>query len=177
VTTILVDDPALIVLIGPAGAGKSTFAARHFEAADVLSSDDFRAMLSGDPADQRRTRTAFSLLHREVVRRLGAGKLVVVDATNVEAHARRALIALARAAGVPTIAIVLDLPSAVVHVRNASRTGRVVPTEIVERHIERLAASLSNGAVAGEGFAAVHILRSGADLDAAVVVRRRAPGA
>lgn len=158
-------------MVGAAGAGKTTFAARHFDAAEILSSDRFREVLSGDAADQRRTRTAFSILHREVTRRLAAGRLAVVDATNVEAHARRALVARARSAGVPAIAIVLALPPGVVHARNAARSRRVVPATVVERHLERLTAALGEEGMAGEGFAAVHILRSVAEADAVVIER------
>jgi protein phosphatase len=173
VTTIAIVDPAVVVLIGPAGAGKSTFATRHFDPAEILSSDAFRALLSGDEADQGRTRTAFSILHRELVRRLAAGRLVVVDATNVERHARLALIARARTAGFPAIAIVLALPTETVHARNAARSARVVDEAVVDRHIDRLADALAADQFAVEGFAAVHVLRSDAEVDAVVVERRR----
>ncbi len=174
---IVIPDPSLVVLVGPAGSGKSTFAARHFAADEVLSSDAYRALLSGDEADQRTTRTAFSMLHREVVRRLAAGRLVVVDATNVEQRARRTLVERAKAAGIPAIAIVLDLPPDVVHARNAARTARVVDPSIVDRHLARLARMLGDGGItdgmAREGFAAVHLLRSVPEMDDAVIKRRR----
>ncbi len=170
---IAIPDPSLVVLVGAAGSGKSTFAARHFAADEVLSSDAYRALLSGNEADQRRTRTAFSILHREAVRRLAAGRLVVVDATNIEHHARRALIDRARAAGVPAIAIVLALLPGVVHSRNAARTERVVDSSVVERHLARLAAALDHGGIAGEGFAAVHILGSVEEIADAVIERKR----
>jgi protein phosphatase len=173
VTTIEVDDPALIVLIGPAGSGKTTFATRHFAAAEILSSDAFRALLSGDEADQRRTRTVFAMLHREVTQRLNARRLVVVDATNVEVHARRALIDRAGTAGVPAIAIVLDLPPDLVHDRNATRAGRVVPASIVDRHLQRLATARAEADLVAEGFTAVHVLRSAAEMDAVTIERRR----
>jgi protein phosphatase len=173
VRVIAIPDPSLLVLVGAAGSGKSTFAARHFAADEVLSSDAYRALLSGDEADQRRTRTAFSILHREAVRRLAAGRLVVVDATNVEHHARRALVHRARAAGVPAIAIVLALPPGVVHARNAARSVRVVDSSVVERHLTRLAAALGDGGITSEGFAAVHILGSVDEIDNAAIQRRR----
>jgi predicted kinase len=171
---IEVADPAIVVLVGAAGAGKSTFAARHFEAAEIISSDALRAALTGDEADQRATRLAFAILHREVSRRLAAGRTVVVDATNVESHARRSLVARAAAAGVPAIAIVLALPGDVVDLRNRTRPGRIVDPEIVDRHLTRLAAVLDREGFAAEGFAAVHVLRSVSDVADAVVERRHA---
>ena len=107
-------DPTLVVLVGAAGSGKSTFAARHFAPSEVLSSDAFREILTGDAADQRATKTAFSIIHREVSKRLAGGRTAVVDATNVEVHARRGLLSRARLAGAPAVAIVFALPREVV---------------------------------------------------------------
>jgi protein phosphatase len=171
VRTIAIPDPSLVVLVGAAGAGKSTFAVRQFRSAEILSSDAFRAQLSGDEADQRKTRSVFALLHREVVLRLAAGRLVVVDATNVERHARRALVARARSAGVPAVAIVFALSADVVHGRNAARIGRVVEATVVDRHLGRLVAALGDGGIADDGFDQVHVLRSAAEVDDAAVER------
>ena len=167
--------PGLVVLVGAAGAGKSTLARRRFADHEILSSDELRAAISGDPTDQRATRVAFAALHREAASRLAAGRLVVVDATSVEPTARRSLLRIAAAAGVPAIAIVLAVASGEVHRRNAGRAGRIVPPEIVDRHLARLARLGAPDALAGalvaEGFAAAHVLTSVADLDTAVVVR------
>ena len=159
-------DPALVVLIGAAGSGKSTLATRLFAPAAILSSDAYRALITGDAGDQRVTRTAFSILHRELERRLAAGLTTVVDATNVTTFARRGLLRRAAAHGVPAVAIVLDLDPPVVLARNANRPGRVVPTEAVQRQLAELRASLDRpGGVEAEGFAAVHVLRSPGELD------------
>lgn len=147
---------ALVLLVGASGAGKTTFAARHFPAECVLSSDALRAAVSGDPADQRATRPAFARLHRMAGSRLAAGRLTVVDATNVRQGARAALLRIARSAGRPTIALVFDLPDEIALARNATRPGRIVPATAVRRQLADLRASLATpGGLAGEGFAAV----------------------
>lgn len=172
VATILLPDPSLVVLIGAAGAGKSTFAARHFAPGEVLSSDALRALVAGDERDQAATRPAFAILHRELERRLRAGRLAVVDATNVEAHARRALLRRARAAGIPAVAIVIALPAAVVGARNAARSARVVAPAVVERQLALLEATLAPGRLAAEGFAEVVVLASATEVDAVSLERR-----
>jgi protein phosphatase len=169
---IRIPDPSLVVLVGAAGAGKSTFAARHFAADETLSSDAYRALIAGDSTDQRATRSAFAALHRALDRRLATGLLTVVDATNVQSHARRSLLARARAAGVPAVAIVLALPAEVVLARNAARPGRAaVPEETVRTHLAQVEAFAGRPLEALAGFEAVHLLRSPADVDRAVVLR------
>ena len=132
---IEIDDPSLVVLVGAAGAGKSTFAARHFAADETLSSDRFRAIVSGDEANQAATKAAFTLLHRTLTTRLAERRLTVVDATSVRHAARRALVARADAAGVPAVAIVLDLPAETVIARNAARPARTVDMAVVRRQL------------------------------------------
>ena len=168
-----IPDPCLVVLIGAAGAGKTTFAARHFDAAEILSSDRFRAAISGDEADQHASRAAFARLHRALARRLDLGQLTVVDATNVERSARRALLARAAAAGVPAVAIVLDLPMAVVLARNAARTQRVVNETVVLHQLDRLRSTLdvSGAGLRAEGFADVVLLRDLREVELVRLVR------
>jgi predicted kinase len=169
--SLRIPDPSLVVLVGAAGAGKSTLAARLFEPSEILSSDAYREAVSGNAADQGATRLAFRILHRELGRRLAAGRLVVVDATNVETAARRELVARATAAGIPAVAIVLALPPAVVSARNAARIGRQVDQAVVDRHLDRLASVLAADRLNGEGFAAVHLLETAAAIDALRIER------
>lgn len=169
VPRIEIRDPTLVVLVGAAGSGKSTFAARHFDPSEILSSDAFREILTGDATDQRATKAAFSIIHREVSRRLAAGRTVVVDATNVESGARRALLNRARLADARAVAIVFALPRALVVARNAARAARVVDPEILERHVDRLATALPM--LTKEGFDDVRILRTAVEVESLEVAR------
>lgn len=170
---IAILDPSLVVLIGAAGSGKSTFAARHFDRSEILSSDGYRALIAGDEADQTASRAAFGRLHRELTQRLAHRRMTVVDATNVERAARRQLLRRSIAAGVPAVAIVFDLPAELVLARNAGRIGRVVDEKVVRHHLVRLRSTIDQamGILDGDGFSQVVVLRDSRDVDAVHVVR------
>ena len=170
---IRLPDPCLVVLLGAAGSGKSTFAARHFAPDEVLSSDRFRALVAGDAADQRATRPAFAALHRALRQRLAAGRLTVVDATSVTPRARDALLRDAAAAGVPAVAIALDLPRNEVLARNRGRVGSaVVPQDAVLAQLDNLDRSLAGDRLWHEGFAGVVRLATVNEVDAVRIVRQ-----
>ena len=160
---------ALVLLVGIAASGKSTFAARHFLPTEVLSSDALRAVITDDPHAQAATEDAFDLLHRIVAMRLRRGRLTVVDATNVEDWARAKLLAVARRHRRPAVAIILDLPLEVALERNLGRPLPRPPASAVRRQHRWLMDSVE--AIADEGFDAVHHLRSSAEIDAARIVR------
>lgn len=168
-------EPCLVVLIGAAGAGKSTFATRHFAPPEILSSDALRAMVSGDASDQRATRIAFSILHRQLGKRLVAGRTTVVDATNVTPFARRSLLRAAAATRTPAIAIVLDLDPELVIARNGARAGRVVPEDAVRHQLAHLARATRPGQLEAEGFSAVHHVRTAEAVDRLAISRRPLP--
>ena len=162
-------DPCLVVLVGPAGSGKSTFARRHFRPTEVLGSDAFRAMIADDEADQSATSAAFSLLHAVARHRLARGRLTVIDATNVEPRARRPLIGLALRFEVAAVAVVFDLPADVVRRWNTERIARAVPADVVERHRRELRLSVDE--LPTEGFEAVWTLDTPDDMAAVEIVR------
>ncbi|MFI8524961.1 AAA family ATPase [Promicromonospora sukumoe] len=169
---LVVPVPSLVLLIGPSGSGKSTWVARHFGPYEVVSSDRCRAMIADSEADQSVTPAAFELVRFIAARRLEAGRLAVVDATNVHAAARRHNLDLAAACGVPAVAIVLDLPVERMLANNAGRAGRVVDDEVVRRQRRDLDEAL--GVLGSEGYAAVHVLDE-ATIDAVTIERVQEP--
>jgi predicted kinase len=156
---------ALVVLVGAAGSGKSTLADRLFPAEAILSSDALRGELSGDPASQAASGRAFRILHAQAARRLAAGRLTVIDATNIAAAARRPLRRLAVTHDRPVIALVLDLPAAACLARNAARIDRIVPAAVIERQLANLRRTLDQGHLAAERFHQVVVLTDSAAVD------------
>lgn len=155
-------EPALVVLLGVAGAGKSTIAAQ-WRPSQVLSLDAYRELVSDDETDQDATADAVQVLHTVLAARLRRGLTSVVDATNVEATARRTLLDLAAANGMPAVAVVVDTPLGLARARNATRPGprgrarwgRRVPAAVVEEQHRQLRESIPR--LREEGFADVVI--------------------
>ena len=154
---IVLPSLSLVALVGISGSGKSTFARRHFAPTQVLSSDQFRGMLADDENDQAVTAEAFEALHYIAGKRLRAGRLTVVDATNVQQHARAPLVALARAHDVLPVAIVLNTPEDECWARTQARPDRDFGRPVLSRqHRNALAARDQDavGAHAEAGFPA-----------------------
>jgi predicted kinase len=169
-STLFIPDPSLVLLIGAAGSGKSTLAARLFASDEIVSSDALRAAVSGDEDDQTVSGVAFRILHRTVDRRLAAGRLTVVDATNLAAAGRRQLIHRARGLGYPAAAIVLDLDADTVRAQNAARK-RIVDPDVVDRHLAATRMTVDGGLLAIEGFDPVVVLRTTIEAAGLIVAR------
>ena len=135
---LILPESALILLMGPSGCGKSTFARKHFLPTETISSDFCRGLVADDENDQSASSEAFSLLHDIVGRRLKHNRLTVVDATNVQAEARRPLLALARKYHVLPVAILFDLPEELCHARTAQRPDRQFGPHVVRNHLRDL---------------------------------------
>jgi|SRR5579872_326314 len=145
---------ALVLLVGPSGAGKTTYANRHFARTEVVSSDECRALVSDDETNQDATPAAFRVLHAIVRERLRLGRRTVVDATNVLADKRARLLKLARERGRPAVALVFEFPEATYLERNRARPGRTIPDLAVSAQIAHMRRTLAT--IDSEGFDRVH---------------------
>jgi protein phosphatase len=167
---LTIPELSLVVLIGPSGSGKSTFARKHFKPTEVLSSDFCRGLVADDENDQSATKEAFEVLHFIASKRLAAGKLTVIDATNVQPEARKPLVALARQFHVLPVAIVFNLPERICAERNKAREDRRFGPHVVRNQSQDLRRSLRG--LEREGFRHVHILRELEEVDAASIERQ-----
>ena len=145
-----IPEPSLVLLIGPSGSGKSTFAREHFKPTEILSSDFCRGLVSDDETDQTATDDAFEVLRFIAAKRLAAGKLTVIDATNVQVEARKPLLALAREYHYLTVAVVFNMPVKLCQERNEARPDRNFKPHVVRQQSQQLRRSLRN--LKREGF-------------------------
>jgi protein phosphatase len=166
---IAIPENALVLLIGPAGSGKSTFARKHFRSTEVLSSDFYRGLISDDENDQSVSKDAFAVLRFIAAKRLKAGRLTVIDATNVQRFARKSLLAMARKYRVPAVAIVLNLPERLYIERDRARRDRRVGATVIKKQAQDLRESLHHL----EAFHQVHILGSPEEIESVVFRRKR----
>jgi alkanesulfonate monooxygenase SsuD/methylene tetrahydromethanopterin reductase-like flavin-dependent oxidoreductase (luciferase family)/predicted kinase len=153
VTTIRLPDPCLVVLVGAAGAGKTTWATERFGAWRVVSSDDLRAVVGLHEHDQRASKDAFDLLERIADARLRRRFTTVLDTVGVDAKRRERWVALARRRGVAVHAIVLAPDERTVRSRNRGRP-RPVPSSVVTSQLRAVGSTIES--LPGEAFDGVH---------------------
>jgi len=170
-STVKIPEVCLVVLIGPSGSGKSSFAAKHFKATEVVSSDRCRGLVSDDENDQSATGDAFDVLHYIVGKRLHNQKLTVVDATNVQPEGRKSLVSLARKHHCLPVAIALKLDPKLCHARNAGRADRTFGPHVVRQQAQQMKRGLRG--LKREGFRNITVLDTPEEIDALHIERTR----
>lgn len=139
--------PALVLLVGAPGSGKSTWARARWPQHAVVSLDGLRMAVADDAGDMGATADATAVRALIVAARLRRGLTTVVDSTNGRLEARGPLVAAARAVGVPVVAVLFPVPLAVCQRRNAARPRPVPPAELAARWVE---VDVAHRQIAGE---------------------------
>jgi alkanesulfonate monooxygenase SsuD/methylene tetrahydromethanopterin reductase-like flavin-dependent oxidoreductase (luciferase family)/predicted kinase len=129
-------DPAVVVLAGAAGSGKSTWAGARFRAPEIVSSDQLRAVVGSGPADLEATEEAFALLDQIAAARTRRGLTTVIDTLGLDPDRRRDYLRLARAAGLPGVLVIMDTRAALCRRRNRER-DRPVPAPVLTEQLRR----------------------------------------
>jgi alkanesulfonate monooxygenase SsuD/methylene tetrahydromethanopterin reductase-like flavin-dependent oxidoreductase (luciferase family)/predicted kinase len=139
VTTAL-PDPALVVLVGASGSGKSAWAAASYRPQEVVSADQLRGVVGSGEHDLDASADAFALLDQIVAARLKRGLNTVVDTLGLDPARRRAQLDAARQSGLPAVAVLFDTEPALCRRRNAQR-DRGVPAAVLDGQLRRVPAA------------------------------------
>jgi predicted kinase len=120
--------PALVVVSGLPGTGKSHFCRKLAERIDlvILESDSLRRLLFATPSYGKEESTQlFRALHGLVEELLKKGISVALDATNLEEHNREQLYHIADQSGARLVIVRMEAPPEVVLQRLEQRTKKV----------------------------------------------------
>ena len=148
-------DPALVVLVGASGSGKSTWAEGRYRREEVVSSDTLRGVVGSGRHDLDASGDAFRVLDLVVEARVRRGLTTVVDTLGLEPERRASYVALAREHGLPAVVVTFDTPAALCRSRNRRRE-RPVPAPVLTQQLRTLATLLP--ALADEGWDHVEVV-------------------
>jgi predicted kinase len=142
----------LIVLVGPPGSGKTTWARRNGRGAVHVSQDGLIGAVTPNGFDH-----AYRLVYKEAENAvahaaLEAGHTVIVDRTNRTRAHRERWLQIARRHSCPAVAVVMTTPHALCRERNAQRE---LSSRLTEERMDRMFAALEP-IHPSEDFAAVY---------------------
>jgi alkanesulfonate monooxygenase SsuD/methylene tetrahydromethanopterin reductase-like flavin-dependent oxidoreductase (luciferase family)/predicted kinase len=169
-----IPDPALVVLVGPSGSGKSAWAAGRYRPQEVVSSDQLRGVVGSGEHDLDASADAFALLDHIVAARLRRGLTTVIDTLGLDQARRRAYLDLARQGRMPAVAVLFDTDPAECRRRNRGR-DRAVPAAVLDGQIRRMRAVATE--VEQEGWDLVLAVDAAEPADLAALEPSHTPGA
>ena len=144
-----IPDPALVVLVGPAGSGKTVWAGQRYRPQEVVSSDRLRAVVGSGEHDLDASDDAFALLDHIVAARVRRGLTTVIDTLGLEPARRRGYLELARASHLPAVAVMFRTDPAECRRRNRAR-AQAVPAAALDGQLRRMRDAA--GQVPAEGW-------------------------
>jgi predicted kinase len=153
--SITIPRRTLLVLCGPAGCGKSTFAVKRFLPTEIVSSDVCRTMIVDDETNQNVNRETFNLFHYIIDKRLSFGRFTVGDSTALLPFARRRQLDLARRYDYTACLLIFNVSLETCLARDRLRT-RSVGEQVVQYHIGLLQQTLIEAP--GEGWDMLFVL-------------------
>ena len=162
-TDVRLPDPAVVVLVGAAGSGKSRWAAERFRVSEIVSSDALRAVVGSGPADLDASVDAFALLDQIVAARLSRRLTTVIDTLGIDPERRAFYLRQARSAGLPAVLVIMNTPAALCRQRNRDR-DRPVPAPVITEQLRRVRSMINTAA--DEGWDEVLIIDSPVDAPA-----------
>jgi alkanesulfonate monooxygenase SsuD/methylene tetrahydromethanopterin reductase-like flavin-dependent oxidoreductase (luciferase family)/predicted kinase len=135
----LLPEPAIVVLAGAAGSGKSSWAAERFRASEIVSSDALRAIVGSGPADLDASVDAFGLLDTIVAARVGRSLTTVIDTLGLDQARRASYRQSAHAAGLPAVFVIMNASAQLCRERNRLR-DRPVPAPVLTDQLRKVRA-------------------------------------
>ncbi len=132
-----IPDPALVVLIGASGSGKSAWAAAHYQPNEIVSSDQLRAVVGSSERDLDASADAFAVLDQIVAARARRGLTVVIDTLGLDPQRRRGYLELASQARLPAVAVLVPTAAGLCRDRNRARDVPV-PAAVLDSQLQRM---------------------------------------
>lgn len=173
--TIIIPRRTLLVLCGPAGSGKSTFAKqlinRHrnegWKPTIIVSSDVCRGLICDDESSQQINRDTFDLFYYIISKRMFQNRLTFADSTALQADPRRHLLTIAQRYHFNACLLIFDIALETCLQRDGQRK-RKVGEQVILYHMGLLKQALIDAP--NEGWNQVAILKE-QDSDIQIVVK------
>jgi predicted kinase len=151
---------SLLVLCGPAGCGKSTFANEILRQQQppmwttaIVSSDHCRALVCDDESNQQVNRDTFDLFYYIIHKRMFQNRFTIADSTALQPEARLHLLELAKKHHYSANIVVFRIEEQLCIERDSKRE-RMVGPQVIAYHMGLLRRAIDD--IPGEGWDRVY---------------------